>query len=59
MPSARSGNPAEVAGYLGRSDVFDEAIATFSVLYADQTERDHAAVAAAVRAGKPAVETGV
>ena len=56
---ARSGNPAELAGYLGPGDVFDEAIASFAVKYADQTERDHAAIAAAVRAGKLAVETGV
>ena len=56
---ARSGNPAEIAGYLGAGDVFDEAIAAFAVAYADQTERDHAALAAAVRAGRLAVETGV
>jgi len=56
---ARSGNPAEIAGYLGRSDVFDEAIATFAVRYADQTEQDHAAIGAAVRAGRLASETGI
>jgi uncharacterized protein (DUF2252 family) len=56
---ARSGNPAEIAGYLGASDIFDEAITAFAVDYADQTERDHAALAAAVRAGRLAVETGV
>ena len=56
---ARSGNPAEVAGYLGAGDVFDEAIAAFAVDYADQTERDHAALAAAVRAGRLEAETGV
>ena len=56
---ARSGNPAEIAGYLGRGDVFDEAIAAFSVSYADQTERDHAAIVAAVKAGRLPVETGV
>jgi uncharacterized protein (DUF2252 family) len=56
---ARSGNPAEIAGYVGRGGVFDEAIATFAVRYADQTEKDHAAIGAAVRAGKLAVETGI
>jgi uncharacterized protein (DUF2252 family) len=56
---ARSGNPAEIAGYLGRGARFDDAIAAFGVAYADQTERDHAALAAAVRAGKLAAETGV
>jgi len=56
---ARSGNPAEIAGYLGAGDIFDEAIADFAVRYADQTERDHAALAAAVRMGRLAGETGV
>ncbi len=56
---ARSGNPAEIAGYLGAGSIFDEAIADFAVSYADQTERDHAALAAAVRVGRLAGETGV
>jgi uncharacterized protein (DUF2252 family) len=43
---ARSGDPAMISGYLGRSDVFDQAIATFAERYADQTERDHAALVA-------------
>jgi uncharacterized protein (DUF2252 family) len=49
---ARSGEPAKIAGYLGKSDQFDEAIADFSVAYADQSERDHEALIKAVRAGK-------
>jgi uncharacterized protein (DUF2252 family) len=56
---ARSGNPAEIAGYLGAGDNFDDAIAAFGVAYADQTERDHAALVAAVKAGRIAAETGV
>ncbi|MGZ6313198.1 MAG: DUF2252 domain-containing protein [Candidatus Limnocylindrales bacterium] len=56
---ARSGNPATIAGYLGRSQVFDDALAAFGAAYADQTERDHAALVAAVRSGKIAAETGV
>ena len=56
---ARSGDPAEIAGYLGRADVFDEALATFAVAYADQTERDHAALVGAVQAGRIAAETGI
>ena len=55
---ARSGDPAEIAGYLGAGAVFDEALAEFGVAYADQTERDHAALVAAVRAGRIAAETG-
>lgn len=49
---ARSGDPAVISGYLGKGDVFDEAIAEFSVLYADQAERDHDSLVKAVRAGR-------
>ena len=56
---ARSGNPAEIAGYLGPGGVFDDAIATFAVAYADQTERDHAALVAAVRDGRLEAVTGI
>jgi Uncharacterized protein conserved in bacteria (DUF2252) len=56
---ARSGNPAEIAGYLGPGPVFDDAVATFAVAYADQTERDHAALLAAVRAGRLEAVTGI
>jgi hypothetical protein len=31
----------------GKSEVFDEAIASFAMIYADQTIRDHAALVAA------------
>lgn len=49
---AKSGNAAAIGAYLGKGDVFDEAVATFAKEYADQTERDHAALKAAVAAGK-------
>lgn len=49
---ARSGEPAKISGYLGKSDKFDEAIADFSVAYADQSEKDHEFLMNAVRAGK-------
>jgi uncharacterized protein (DUF2252 family) len=49
---ARSGESAKISGYLGKGDKFDEAIADFSVAYADQGEQDHAALVEAVRAGK-------
>ncbi len=45
---ARSGDRLAVAGYLGRSDAFAEAIADFAVRYADRTEADHAALLAAI-----------
>jgi len=49
---ARTGDPARIAGYLGKSDAFDEAIAKFAVSYADQTERDYASFVKAIRAGR-------
>jgi uncharacterized protein (DUF2252 family) len=49
---ARSGDPAMIAGYMGKSDVFDEALAAFGKTYADQTERDHAAFRNAIRQGR-------
>jgi uncharacterized protein (DUF2252 family) len=49
---ARSGEPAKISGYLGKSDAFDQAVTTFSIAYADQSERDHDTLMKAVRAGK-------
>lgn len=49
---ARSGEPAKISGYLGKGDTFDEAIADFSVAYADQNERDHELLVKAARAGR-------
>jgi hypothetical protein len=49
---ARSGNRFGIAAYLGRNDRFDNALVAFAELYADQNDRDHAALAAAVKAGK-------
>ena len=51
---ARSGDPAMISGYLGQKDVFDQAIAIFAELYADQAERDHAALVAHLHAAQPA-----
>jgi hypothetical protein len=51
---ARSGEPAMIAGYLGKSEVIDDAIASFAMAYADQTVADHAALvkAKATKANK-------
>jgi uncharacterized protein (DUF2252 family) len=49
---ARCGEPAKISGYLGKSDTFDQAIADFSIAYADQSERDHEVLSKAVRSGK-------
>ena len=52
LSHARSGTPAMLSGYMGKSDIFDRAIAAFSIAYADQNEKDHAALDRAVQAGK-------
>jgi uncharacterized protein (DUF2252 family) len=49
---ARSGDRVALAAYLGRSARFDQAIADFAETYADQNERDYAALQAAVKDGK-------
>ena len=49
---AKSGDAATISGYLGKSDAFDQAIGKFALAYADQNEQDHAALVAAVRAGR-------
>jgi uncharacterized protein (DUF2252 family) len=56
---ARSGDPAQISGYLGRSDVFDRSLAAFAETYADQTERDHAALVAAIQTDQAPVEMEV
>ncbi|MGW3107479.1 DUF2252 domain-containing protein [Streptomyces sp. NPDC001100] len=56
---AHSADPRLVAGYCGKNDELDEAIATFAVAYADRTEADHAELVAAVRTGRIAAELGV
>ena len=48
----RAGHPWLITGYLGSSDAFDSAMGEFAIAYADQTERDHAALKAAVSAGR-------
>ncbi|HWM63188.1 MAG TPA: DUF2252 domain-containing protein [Solirubrobacterales bacterium] len=49
---ARSGDAVAIGAYLGSGDVCDGAIAEFARLYADQNERDHAALAAAIESGR-------
>ena len=56
---ARSGQPAEIAGYLGVDPAFDHAIGDFAVAYADQNERDHEGFVAAIRSGRLVAESGV
>jgi hypothetical protein len=56
---ARTGDRIAIAAYLGGSDKFDQAVADFGETYADQTERDHAALADAVASGRMQAQIGI
>jgi hypothetical protein len=56
---ARSGDRIALAAYLGGSDKFDQAIADFAEKYADQNDRDYAALQAAVKDGKAEATTEI
>src|SRR5277367_2634077 len=56
LAHGRSGDPATMAGYLGTSDAFDDAIVKFARTYADQTERDYEALLKAIKAGRIKVQ---
>jgi uncharacterized protein (DUF2252 family) len=56
---ARSGDRVAIASYLGKSRVFDEAIADFAETYADQNERDYDALLRDAKAGDLEVREGV
>jgi len=56
---ARSGDRVAIAAYMGSGDVFDRALAQFARAYADQAERDHEALLAAIKKRRIAAELGV
>ncbi len=56
---ARSGDRLAIGAYLGAGRGFDRAIGGFAAAYADQNERDHARLAAAVAAGDVPAIPGV
>jgi hypothetical protein len=49
---SRTGDPARIAGYCGKGKFLGEALAEWAESYGDQTERDHAALVAAIKAGE-------
>jgi len=55
---ARSGDRIAIASYLGKGDAFDRALLEFATAYADQNERDHAALREAADRGRIAVTEG-
>jgi uncharacterized protein (DUF2252 family) len=56
---ARSGDRIAIAAYLGSSNVFDQAIAAFAEIYADQNERDYDALEQAAAQRRIVVEAGL
>jgi hypothetical protein len=56
---ARSGDRVALATYLGGSGKFDQAIADFAETYADQNERDYAALQVAVKEGRAEATTEI
>ena len=49
---ARTSDPVMLTGYLGKSTAFEDALAEFGAAYAEQNERDHAALLNAIRSGR-------
>ena len=56
---ARSGDRIALAAYLGGGPSFDVAVREFAEAYADQNERDHQSLLAAVASGRLPAEAGV
>jgi len=56
---ARAGDGVAIASYLGSGDTFDRALAAFAETYADQNERDYAALKTAVEVGRVSAEFGL
>ncbi|MBU6451219.1 MAG: DUF2252 family protein [Cyanobacteria bacterium REEB67] len=51
LAHARSGDPAVIAGYIGKGDVFPDAVAQFADAYYEQNLTDHASLLGAIRDG--------
>jgi uncharacterized protein (DUF2252 family) len=56
---ARSGDRIAIGAYLGKSDVFDRAVAVFAEAYADQNDRDYDALKDAAASGRIEVKSGI
>jgi len=57
--SSYDGDRVALAGYLGGSGAFDQAIADFAETYADQNEGDYAAFQAAMKDGRAEATTEI
>ncbi|CAM5336691.1 hypothetical protein SMICM304S_04569 [Streptomyces microflavus] len=56
---SHSADPRLLAGYCGKNDELDAAVADFAVTYADRTEADHAELERAIKTGRVAAERGI
>jgi uncharacterized protein (DUF2252 family) len=56
---ARSGDAAAISGYLGKGNEFSKALGRFAITYADQNDRDHAALQQAINDGRIPAQPGV
>jgi uncharacterized protein (DUF2252 family) len=56
---ARSGDRIAISAYLGNSRAFDQAIAEFAAVYADQNERDYADLDEAAKSGRILAQRGL
>ena len=56
---ARSGDRIAIAAYLGKSDRFDQAVASFARLYAEQNDLDYRALIDAIARGRIQARTGI
>jgi uncharacterized protein (DUF2252 family) len=56
---ARAGDGVAITSYLGSSDAFDRALASFAEVYADQNERDYEVLQEAVAGGRVTAESGL
>jgi hypothetical protein len=52
LAHAKSGDAAKIFGYIGNSNELEDAMVRFAFAYADQTEKDHKALAAAAKSGR-------
>ena len=49
---ARTGDAVQIAGYLGKSDAFDRAIASWAAKYSRTNDDDYAALIDAIESGR-------
>jgi len=56
---ARTGDPSELSGYMGNNSEFANAIARFSILYADQNESDYYKMLEAIKEGRLPVSSEI